>query len=57
MKKATIFAILVIASLLGAVASSYCMAVFTGAQTLFGVMAMLFAVTFTVFVNKLTESR
>lgn len=56
MKKSTVFALLVVLSLVGAVVCSYCMAAFAGSKALFGVLSVAFACTFTLFVNKLTNS-
>ncbi len=56
MKKTTLFALAVIVCLIGAVVSSYCMATFTSSVAVFGVLAVLFAVGFTVFINKLTNA-
>ncbi len=56
MKKTTLFALAVIVCLVGAAVSSYCMATFSSSVAVFGVLAVLFAVGFTVFINKLTSA-
>lgn len=56
MKKTTLFALAVIVCLVGAVVSSYCMAAFTASEAVFGVLAVVFAMGFTLFVNKLTNA-
>ena len=56
MKKTALFALAVIVCLVGAVVSSYCMAAFTASEAVFGIVAVLFAVGFTLFVNKLTNA-
>ncbi len=56
MKKNTLFALAVIICLVGAAVSSYCMATFSSSVAVFGVLAVLFAVGFTVFINKLTNA-
>ncbi len=56
MKKTTLFALAVIVCLVGAAVSSYCMATFSSSVAVFGIMAVLFAVGFTVFINKLTNA-
>ena len=56
MKKSTVFALLVIVSLVCAVASSYCMAVYTSSEALFGILSIVSACAFTLFVNKLTNA-
>ena len=56
MKKSTVFALLVIVSLVCAVVSSYCMAVYTTSEALFGVLSIVCACAFTLFVNKLTNA-
>ena len=56
MKKTTLFALAVIVCLVGAVVSSYCMAVMTASEAIFGVLAVAFAIGFTLFVNKLTNA-
>ena len=56
MKKPTLFALAVIVCLIGAVVSSYCMATFTASEAVFGVLAVLFIIGFTLFVNKLTNA-
>ena len=47
MKKTTLFALVV---------SSYCMAAFTASEAVFGALAVVFAMGFTLFVNKLTNA-
>ena len=54
MKKTTLFALAVIVCLVGAVVSS--MAAFTASEAVFGVLAVVFAMGFTLFVNKLTNA-
>ena len=56
MKKSTVFALLVVVSLVCAVVSSYCMAVYTSSEALFGVISIVCACAFTLFVNKLTNA-
>lgn len=56
MKKTVLFALAVILCLAGAVVSSYCMAAFTASEAVFGVVAIAFAIGFTLFVNKLTNA-
>lgn len=56
MKKTVLFALAVILCLVGAVASSYCMAAFTASEAVFGVVAIVFAIGFTLFVNRLTNA-
>ncbi len=56
MKKTTLFALAVIVCLVGAAVSSYCMATFSSSVAIFGILAVLFAVGFTVFINKLTNA-
>ncbi len=56
MKKTTLFALAVIVCLVGAVVSSYCMAAFAVSEAVFGVLAVVFAMGFTLFVNKLTNA-
>lgn len=56
MKKAVLFALAVILCLAGAVVSSYCMAAFTASEAVFGVVAITFAIGFTLFVNRLTNA-
>ena len=56
MKKSTVFALLVIVSLVCAVVSSYCMAVYTSSEALFGLLSIVCACAFTLFVNKLTNA-
>lgn len=56
MKKTTLFALAVIVCLVGAVVSSYCMAVFTASEAVFGVLSIVFAIGFTLLVNKLTNA-
>ena len=56
MKKSTVFALLVIVSLVCAVVSSYCMAVYTTSEGLFGLLSIVCACAFTLFVNKLTNA-
>lgn len=56
MKKSTVFALLVIVSLVCAVVSSYCMAVYTTSEALFGLLSIVCACAFTLFVNKLTNA-
>lgn len=56
MKKTVLFALAVIVCLAGAVVSSYCMAAFTASEAVFGVVAIAFAIGFTLFVNKLTNA-
>ncbi len=56
MKKSTVFALLVIVSLVCAVVSSYCMAVYTTSEALFGILSIVCACAFTLFVNKLTNA-
>ena len=56
MKKTTLFALAVIVCLAGAVVSSYCMAAFTASEAVFGVVAIAFAIGFTLFVNRLTNA-
>lgn len=56
MKKTVLFALAVIVCLAGAVVSSYCMAAFTASEAGFGVVAIAFAIGFTLFVNRLTNA-
>lgn len=56
MKKTVLFALAVIVCLAGAVVSSYCMAASTASEAVFGVVAIAFAIGFTLFVNKLTNA-
>lgn len=56
MKKTVLFALAVILCLAGAVVSSYCMAAFTASEAVFGVVAIVFAIGFTLFVNRLTNA-
>ncbi len=56
MKKSVIFAIAVVVCLFGAAIASFCMATFTSSEAVFGVLAVLFAVGFTLFINKLTKA-
>lgn len=56
MKKTVLFALAVIVCLVGAVVSSYCMAAFTASEAVFGVVAIAFAIGFTLFVNRLTNA-
>ncbi len=56
MKKTVLFALAVIVCLAGAVVSSYCMAAFTASEAVFGVVAIAFAIGFTLFVNRLTNA-
>ncbi len=56
MKKSTVFALLVVVSLVCAVVSSYCMAVYTSSEALFGVLSIVCTCAFTLFVNKLTNA-
>lgn len=56
MKKTVLFALAVVVCLAGAVVSSYCMAAFTASEAVFGVVAIAFAIGFTLFVNKLTNA-
>ncbi len=56
MKKTVLFALAVIVCLAGAVVSSYCMAAFTASEAVFGVVAIVFAIGFTLFVNRLTNA-
>lgn len=56
MKKSTVFALLVVVSLVCAVVSSYCMAVYTSSEALFGILSVVCACAFTLFVNKLTNA-
>lgn len=56
MKKTVLFALAVILCLAGAVVSSYCMAAFTASEAVFGVVAIAFAIGFTLFVNRLTNA-
>lgn len=56
MKKTVLFALAVILCLAGAVVSSYCMAAFTASEAVFGVVAIIFAIGFTLFVNRLTNA-
>ena len=56
MKKSTVFALLVVVSLVCAVVSSYCIAVYTSSEALFGVISIVCACAFTLFVNKLTNA-
>ncbi len=56
MKKTALFALAVIVCLIGAAVSSYCMAAFTANEAVFGILAILFAIGFTLFVNKLTNA-
>ena len=56
MKKTVLFALAVIVCLVGAVVSSYCMAAFTASEAVFGVVAIVFAIGFTLFVNRLTNA-
>lgn len=56
MKKTILFALAVILCLAGAVVSSYCMAAFTASEAVFGVVAIAFAIGFTLFVNRLTNA-
>lgn len=56
MKKTVLFALAVILCLVGAVVSSYCMAAFTASEAVFGVVAIAFAIGFTLFVNRLTNA-
>lgn len=56
MKKTVLFALAVILCLVGAVVSSYCMAAFTASEAVFGVVAIVFAIGFTLFVNRLTNA-
>lgn len=46
MKKTTLFALAVIVCLVGAVASSYCMAAFAVSEAVFGVLAVVFGSRF-----------
>lgn len=56
MKKSTVFALLVVVSLVCAIVSSYCMAVYTTSEALFGLLSIVCACAFTLFVNKLTNA-
>lgn len=56
MKKSTVYVIAVVLSLVAAVVFSYCMATFTEVEALFGVLAVVAACAFTLFVNKLTDA-
>lgn len=57
MKKSAVFALLVVVvSLVCAVVSSYCMAVYTSSEALFGILSIVCACAFTLFVNKLTNA-
>ena len=56
MKKTVLFALAVILCLAGAVVSSYCMAAFTASEAVFGVVAIAFAIGFTLSVNRLTNA-
>lgn len=56
MKKSTVYAIAVVLSLIAAVVFSYCMATFTASEAIFGVLSVVAACSFTLFVNKLTNA-
>lgn len=56
MKKSAVFALLVVVSLVCAVVSGYCMAVYTSSEALFGILSIVCACAFTLFVNKLTNA-
>lgn len=56
MKKSTVFALLVVVSLVCAVVSSYCMAVYTSSEAFFGILSIVCACAFTLFINKLTNA-
>lgn len=56
MKKSTIYVIAIILSLALACVSSICMAKLPSVQSMFGILAVIFAATFTLFTYKLTSS-